>query len=233
MFGGAGLLALYKALSVGRMGLAAPISGVLSAALPVVAGSALQGAPERLQIVGFLLAIVGIWLVARSEDADFDMRTLGLPVLAGVGFGCFIVIISWSSGLSVFWPLVATRSRLARRPGDRRGHPRRASAPERRRRSPGRRLRVRRRRRKRLPCARGTYRTARHGRSPVVALSRRDRPDGMADPGREGHPMAVRRRCDRVVCDCHDFMAVICLRGTRAVRSAVILMFVPRRQVFS
>src|SRR5689334_11056791 len=36
--GAAGLLALYRALATGRMGVAAPTSGVLSAAIPVLVG---------------------------------------------------------------------------------------------------------------------------------------------------------------------------------------------------
>jgi uncharacterized membrane protein len=38
--GAVGLVALYRALAVGRMGVAAPVSGVLSAAVPVAAGAA-------------------------------------------------------------------------------------------------------------------------------------------------------------------------------------------------
>jgi uncharacterized membrane protein len=107
--GAAGLLALYRALAVGRMGLAAAVSGVLSAAVPVVAGGVLEGMPGRLRLAGFALALVGVWLVAYSEYAVFRFRELGLPVAAGVGFGGFIVLIGRASGSGVFWPLVAAR----------------------------------------------------------------------------------------------------------------------------
>jgi drug/metabolite transporter (DMT)-like permease len=108
--GAVGLLALYKALAIGRMGLAAPVSGVLSAAIPVIVAAAVEGTPGWLRLFGFLLALAGIWLVARGDDAAaFRPMDLALSVLAGTGFGCFIVIISWSSGHSVFWPLVVAR----------------------------------------------------------------------------------------------------------------------------
>jgi drug/metabolite transporter (DMT)-like permease len=107
--GAIGLLALYCALSVGRMGLAAPVSGVLSAAVPVVADGLLEGMPGRLRLAGFALALVGVWLVACREDAVFRPRDLGLPVTAGLGFGCFILLIGRASGSAVFWPLVAAR----------------------------------------------------------------------------------------------------------------------------
>ena len=107
--GAVGLLSLYKALAVGRMGLAAPVSGVLSAVLPVVAGSATDGMPGWLRFAGFVLALAGVWLVARSARARFRLRDLGLPIAAGLGFGAFIIVISWGSGRGVFWPLVAAR----------------------------------------------------------------------------------------------------------------------------
>jgi drug/metabolite transporter (DMT)-like permease len=107
--GAAGLLALYRALSVGRMALAAPVSGVLSAAVPVVAGGLLEGMPGRLRLAGFALALAGVWLAACSEYAVFRFRELGLPAAAGVGFGGFIVLIGRASGSGVFWPLVAAR----------------------------------------------------------------------------------------------------------------------------
>jgi drug/metabolite transporter (DMT)-like permease len=107
--GAVGLLALYRALAIGRMGVAAPISGVLSAALPVLAGALFEGLPRPLTLFGFALALVAVWLVARSDDAAIRVSELGLPVLAGVGFGLFIIIIGRASAGAVYWPLVAAR----------------------------------------------------------------------------------------------------------------------------
>lgn len=107
--GAIGLLALYRALAIGRMGVAAPVSGVLSAALPVVAGAFFQGMPGWLKLAGFALALVAVWLVARTDAARFDLRGLGLPIAAGVGFGLFITIIGHANGGAVYWPLVAAR----------------------------------------------------------------------------------------------------------------------------
>jgi drug/metabolite transporter (DMT)-like permease len=109
LFGVAGLLSLYKALATGRMGLAAPVSGVISAAIPVVAGGVLQGMPGALRLAGFAVALVGVWLVATNEHAPVRIGDLGLPIAAGIGFGAFIVIIAWASDRGVFWPLVAAR----------------------------------------------------------------------------------------------------------------------------
>jgi drug/metabolite transporter (DMT)-like permease len=60
-------------------------------------------------LVGFALALAGVWLVARTDDARVDVGALGLPIAAGLGFGLFIVIIGRASAGAVFWPLVASR----------------------------------------------------------------------------------------------------------------------------
>jgi drug/metabolite transporter (DMT)-like permease len=109
LFGSLGLLALYRALAMGRMGIAAPVSGVLSAAVPVVAGAFLEGRPGGVKLIGFALALMAVWLVSRSDDGAFCAADLGLPVAAGLGFGLFIVIIGRASAGGVFWPLLSAR----------------------------------------------------------------------------------------------------------------------------
>ena len=107
--GAIGLLALYRALAEGRMGVAAPISGMLSAAVPAAVGATFEGLPHALTLCGFVLALVAVWLVARTGDDAVELGRLGLPVVAGFGFGLFIVIIGRASENAVFWPLVAAR----------------------------------------------------------------------------------------------------------------------------
>ncbi len=109
LFGGVGLLALYRALASGRMGLGAPVSGVISAGIPVIVAARLEGFPGWLRVSGFALAAAGVWLVARSESGEWHPADLGLPVVAGCSFGAFIVIISRASGTTVWWPLVSAR----------------------------------------------------------------------------------------------------------------------------
>ena len=107
--GDIGLFSLYWSLANGRMGVAAPVSGVVGAATPVLAGALLEGVPGALQVAGFGLALVGIWLVARTDSSAVRINELGLPVLAGVGFGLFYILIHQVSDQSLFWPLIAAR----------------------------------------------------------------------------------------------------------------------------
>jgi drug/metabolite transporter (DMT)-like permease len=108
--GAVGLLALYRGLAAGRMGLVAPLSAVLAAALPVVVAAFTQGLPENVQFVGFGVALLGVWLLSRPEGAlRFQWNELTLPVVAGLGFGLFFVFIDRASERAAFWPIVAAR----------------------------------------------------------------------------------------------------------------------------
>jgi uncharacterized membrane protein len=107
--GGAGLVALYRALATGRMGTAASVSAVVTAAVPVIFGLLLQGLPRTLQLIGFGLALIGVWFVSRSDGSIIRLDELKLPFAAGIGFGVFLLIINRVSERGVFWPLVAAR----------------------------------------------------------------------------------------------------------------------------
>jgi drug/metabolite transporter (DMT)-like permease len=107
--GAVGLMALYRALAIGRMGVAAPVSAVISGALPVLIAAWVEGLPGALQLIGFGLALVGVWLLSRNKEALLRAGDLGLPAVAGLGFGLFFVFIDRVSEPAVFWPLVAAR----------------------------------------------------------------------------------------------------------------------------
>lgn len=105
------LVFFYRGLAVGRMGVVAPIAGVLGAAIPVVAGGVLQGLPTVAQLGGIALALVAVVLVTRVEDgaARGDARAIGLAAAAGVGFGLFFVFLGRVESHAVFMPLVVVR----------------------------------------------------------------------------------------------------------------------------
>jgi drug/metabolite transporter (DMT)-like permease len=104
-----GLLALYRALATGRMGVAAPIAAIVGAALPVLVGFSIDGLPSGLQLIGFAVALLAVWLITQAPDAALRLRELTLPLVAGLAFGVFFVLIGTVKEGFVFWPLVAAR----------------------------------------------------------------------------------------------------------------------------
>jgi len=110
IFGVVGLLALYRALSKGRMGVVAPVTSVMAAVLPLLLGSFWDGPPTFLETAGILVALGAVWLLSHSgSDEPFIFTGLGLPMLAGTAFGLYFVFIDLAIAATVLWPLVIAR----------------------------------------------------------------------------------------------------------------------------
>ncbi|MGH2514890.1 MAG: EamA family transporter [Ktedonobacterales bacterium] len=107
--GALGLVAFYSALARGKMGIAAPVSAVLTAALPVLFSAFTAGLPSPLQLGGFVLALLAIGLISRPERTSGSPQGIRLAVLAGCGFGCFFIFISRVHPGATFWPLAVAR----------------------------------------------------------------------------------------------------------------------------
>ena len=72
MLGTIGLLVLYYSLTKGQMSIAAPVSALFAALLPVIVGSVTEGLPSLLQLIGFVLALAAVWLISQgAEGKDF------------------------------------------------------------------------------------------------------------------------------------------------------------------
>ena len=108
--GGFGVLCLYQALAVGTMGTVAPIAAVITAALPVIFGEFTQGKPRVVQVAGFVLAFIAIVLISKPEKIGTKPKGLGLAILAGIGFGVFVILVKQAGSISIFWPLVSARA---------------------------------------------------------------------------------------------------------------------------
>jgi drug/metabolite transporter (DMT)-like permease len=107
--GALGLLMFYSALASGKMGIAAPVSAVLTAMLPVSFSAFSAGLPNSVQLAGFILALLAIGLISRPERTIGPPEGLRLAALAGCGFGLFFILISRVHPGATFWPLASAR----------------------------------------------------------------------------------------------------------------------------
>jgi len=111
--GAIGLASLYHALSHGAMTVVAPLTAVVSAVIPVVVGVAGGERPERLAVVGMVLALASIALVSGAigeRDRETPPAVLGWALVAGTGFGILFVALERTDPDSGLWPLVAARA---------------------------------------------------------------------------------------------------------------------------
>ncbi len=107
--GGIGLALLYRALATGQMSVAAPVSALIAASLPVLVSAFSDGLPRWITLVGFALALTSVWLISGGVGIEIRLNHLYLPVMAGLTFGAFFVFLHYGSSTSVFWTLAATR----------------------------------------------------------------------------------------------------------------------------
>ncbi|WP_183093968.1 EamA family transporter [Nocardioides stalactiti] len=116
---GAGTVFLYRGLASGRMGVVAPVSAVGAAVVPVAVGLATGERPSGLVVLGVLLALPGIWFVARGPEATLEPAapepapaTTGLVdgALAGLGFGVLFVALGQVPDGAGYGPLVLSQA---------------------------------------------------------------------------------------------------------------------------
>jgi drug/metabolite transporter (DMT)-like permease len=116
MLGSVGLLVLYYSMAKGQMSIAAPVSALFAAALPVFVSAFTLGLPTLLQFIGFGLALTAVWLISQGDTLHrFHLEHLSdlrLPLLAGLGFGSYFILMHYATeGVSsTFWPMIASRT---------------------------------------------------------------------------------------------------------------------------
>lgn len=109
VLGATGITLLYRGLAVGRMGIVAPVTGVLAAVIPVVAGFLTEGVPPPMVIVGIVVAVVAVVLVSRVADESGGRAGLPEALVGGAAIGLFGVAIAQLSEGDVFADLAAIR----------------------------------------------------------------------------------------------------------------------------
>jgi drug/metabolite transporter (DMT)-like permease len=105
----------YAALGAGPMSLVSPLTAILVAGVPIVAGVTLGERPSALAYTGIGLALVAVVLVSREvrdEDSTahrFTAKVAWLTLGAGLAFGLNFVLIDQAPTDARLWPLVFAR----------------------------------------------------------------------------------------------------------------------------
>lgn len=106
-----GLLCFYTALSIGTMGVVAPIAA-LGVVVPVLLGVATGDQPSAWAWIGILVAVVGVTLASGPElSGAVSARPVVLAAVAAVGFGFAMFGIdrgARSSTLMTLWGMRLT-----------------------------------------------------------------------------------------------------------------------------
>ena len=108
-----GLLAFYRGLAIGNMGVVAPISAT-AAVVPVVVGIATGDRPGAVQVAGIALALTGVVLASREEvvgegPVPRTARGAGLAMVSALGFGFFFLCMDKASDGDVAWAMLVNR----------------------------------------------------------------------------------------------------------------------------
>jgi drug/metabolite transporter (DMT)-like permease len=105
----AGIVGLYQGLAVGRMGVVAPVTGLIAATLPVGVGFLRLGLPPPAVLAGIAAALVAVVLVSRSVDPAGRPSGIRYAIVGGVGLGLFNVAIAAFPEHLVAWPLAIVK----------------------------------------------------------------------------------------------------------------------------
>jgi drug/metabolite transporter (DMT)-like permease len=101
--GGLGLVAFYRAMSLNLIGVVAPITGFVAAALPVVVGLIGGDRLEPWQVGGIAVGLAALVLINGPGREGVHNARLGvtLALLAGVSFGLFFILFHAASHAGV------------------------------------------------------------------------------------------------------------------------------------
>jgi drug/metabolite transporter (DMT)-like permease len=106
-----GLLFLYRALASGQMTIAAPVSAVFAALIPVVFGFFALGLPSTPTLIGFAVAFAAVWLISQTDMTNWriSLWDLRLALFSGFFFGLYFLTLHRATLNAFFWPLAAAR----------------------------------------------------------------------------------------------------------------------------
>ncbi|WKK23244.1 EamA family transporter [Streptomyces olivoreticuli] len=97
--GPAAMLAFYRALALGPMGIVAPLGALGGVAVPIGVGIAAGERPGPLQFTGIAIAVTGVVLASGPARGGTPIarQTLMYTLLAAFGFGAVMALIAEAS----------------------------------------------------------------------------------------------------------------------------------------
>lgn len=109
----AALTSFYRALAIGTMSVVAPIAAT-GVSVPVVVGIARGDRPAASQLIGIVIAVIGVVLASREhgpgvQDRGASRAGIALALLSAAGFGCYFVGVQSSARADPMWALLASR----------------------------------------------------------------------------------------------------------------------------
>ncbi|HEX6525335.1 MAG TPA: DMT family transporter [Streptosporangiaceae bacterium] len=105
---GVGTVALYRGLAVAQMSVVAPLSAVLSAALPALTGVLLGNRLAPLAWAGIATAFPAVALVSIPAVGGYGSRRAGVVTgtVAGAGFALLFIALDRAGTSAGAWPLL-------------------------------------------------------------------------------------------------------------------------------
>lgn len=113
-----GLVLFYRALSAGAMTIVAPVTGVTSAAIPVVVGLVWGERPSGARLLGIGCALLAIALVSIAPNPSgrpqvVSWRLIAVALGSGAGFGLFFILLAVANeaaeGSVGLWPIAGSQ----------------------------------------------------------------------------------------------------------------------------
>jgi drug/metabolite transporter (DMT)-like permease len=113
VLGAIGIASLYHGLSVGRMGVVAPISAT-APLIPIVVGLARGDRPSGVQGIGIACALVGMVLTSREPDTGSGRSRVAAGAIFGLiaagAFGFSLVALDEAADSDPYWATLVLRA---------------------------------------------------------------------------------------------------------------------------
>ncbi|HET8975159.1 MAG TPA: DMT family transporter [Solirubrobacterales bacterium] len=104
--------AFYSAMAMGTMSVVAPIAA-LGVVVPVGVGLARGEAPSAIQLVGLVIAILGVVVLSYEDEprhAGIGRKAIALALVSALGFGTFFTLLDLAASDRPGWAIVAARA---------------------------------------------------------------------------------------------------------------------------